>query len=126
MSNNPPNLPDNKLDSHLTVFKDSEKVVDRTVCGRCHLMHTPPLTHELHEIIVADQKKTLECDDCIYGNPGPHKEFVTALTQLLLEARIDELEHIIGLDASHIPSGYGARAVPINARIAELKALKDG
>lgn len=123
-------LPDiDKLDSHLTIFKGSEKVVDRMMCGRCGLIHIPPLTHELHEIIVAEQKRTLDCNDCIYGNPGPHKEFVTALTQLLLDARISELERrrdsltaFLNGTATHPAAD---ELLEIKERIAHLKSLKE-
>lgn len=61
-----------ELDSHLTIYKDGKKVLDRTTCGKCILVHIPPMTHELHELIVAEIKIALTCDDCVYGNPGPH------------------------------------------------------
>lgn len=66
-------------DSHLVVYQGNKKVVDRTTCGRCGLTHIPPITHELHEIYVAGVKEILACDDCAYGNPGPHITFANQI-----------------------------------------------
>jgi hypothetical protein len=133
-----PSQPADELDSHLVVYKDGKEVVNKTTCGLCGLIHVPTLTHELHQIIVEGQAATLKCNDCVYGLPSPHKQFVAdlfawhahSLEIARLEARQTALQDVqVYTDPSHQKMSPFTRLKTaddfINKELATLQAALD-